>query len=75
MTNLQMHLTKILKNEQAKSLFLKVAQGAIFMEHNMSFRLFFGQLAILKKKIGADYEHFFSTFFSCFYGQKKRKIN
>ena len=51
MTNLQMHLTKILKNEQAKSLFLKVAQRAIFMDHNMSFRLFFSQLAILKKKV------------------------
>ena len=35
MTNLQMHLTKILKNEQAKSLYLEVAKGAIFKEQNI----------------------------------------
>ena len=58
MTNLQMHLTKILKNEQAKSLYLEVAKGAIFKEQYMTFGLFSGQLKILKKKFGPIMNNF-----------------
>ena len=63
MTNLQMHLTKILKNEQAKSLYLEVAKGAIFKEQNMTFGLFLGQLKMLKKNLGRLWTTFEGIFF------------
>ena len=42
------------------------------MEQKLSFGLFLGRLAIVKKN-WADYEHFLKAFFSCFHGQKKFK--
>ena len=44
-------------------------QGDIFMEQKMRFGLVLGRLAILKKKMGADYEQLLRVFFSCFQGQ------
>ena len=41
------------------------------MEQKMRFGLVLGQLAILKNKLGADYEQFLRVVFSCFQGQKK----
>ena len=46
-----------------------VAQGDIFMEQKMRFGLVLGRLAILKKKLGADYEQLLRVFFSYFQGQ------
>ena len=44
------------------------------MEQKMRFELVLGRLAILKKKIWADYEQLLTAVFSCFHGQKKFKI-
>ena len=41
------------------------------MEQKMRFGLVLGQLAILKKKLGADYEQLLRVVFSCFQEQKK----
>ena len=41
------------------------------MEKNMRFGLILGQLAILEKKVWADYEQILRAFFSCFHTQKK----
>jgi hypothetical protein len=41
------------------------------MEQKLRFEPGLGQLAILKKKIGADYEHLLRVVVSCFHGQKK----
>jgi hypothetical protein len=49
---------------------IEVAQGDIFMEQKMRFGLVLGQLAILKKKLGADYEQLLRVVFSCFQGEK-----
>jgi len=40
------------------------------MGKKMRFGLVLGQLAILKKKFGADYEQLLRAVFSCFHGQK-----
>ena len=40
------------------------------MEQKMRFGLVLGQLAILKKQLGADYELLLRVVFSCFQGQK-----
>ena len=50
--------------------FIEVEQGDIFMEQKMIFGLVLGQLAIMKKKMGTDYEQFLRVVFSCFQGQK-----
>ena len=42
---------------------IEVAQGAIFMEQNIRFGLILGRLAILKKKLGANYEQLLRAFF------------
>ena len=39
-----------------QSHYIEVAQGDIFMEQKMRFGLVLDRLAILKKKIGADYK-------------------
>ena len=44
---------------QKQSHYIEVAQGDIFMEQKMLFGLVLGRLAIMKKKVWADYEHFF----------------
>ena len=49
---------------QAKSLYRSRAGS------NMRFGLILGRLAIMKKKIGTDYEQLLSVFFSCSQGQK-----
>ena len=42
-----------------QSHYIKVAQGDIFMEQKMRFGLVLCRMAILKKKLGADYEQLF----------------
>ena len=46
------------------------------MEQNMRFGLILGRLAMLKKKLGADYEQLLTlrAVFHCFHGQKKNLI-
>ena len=39
-------------NHSDQSHYIEVVQGPIFMEQNMRFGLFWGRLAILKKKLG-----------------------
>ena len=41
------------------------------MEQELRFGLDLGRLALLKKKIWANYEQFFRLFFSSFHGQKE----
>jgi hypothetical protein len=48
-----------------QSHYIKVTQ-----EQKMNFGLIFGQLAILKKRLRADYEQLLRVFFSCLQGQK-----
>ena len=45
-------------------------QGEIFMEQKMRFGLILGWLAILKKRMGADYEQLLRVVFSSFQEQK-----
>ena len=40
------------------------------MEQNLIFGLVLGQLAVLKKTFGADYEQLLRAIFSCFHGEK-----
>ena len=54
-----------------QSHYIEVTQGAIFMEQKMRFGLVLGRLAILAKKIRANYEELLRVVFSCFQGQKK----
>ena len=49
----------------------EVARWEIFMEQEIRFGLDLGRLAILKKKLGANYEQCLSVVFSCFQMQKK----
>ena len=51
--------------------YIEVAQGDIFIEQKMRFGLVLGQLAMLKKKLGADYEQLLRVFFFMFSGAKK----
>ena len=51
-------------------MYIEVAQGVIFMEQRMRFGLVLGQLAILKKRLGANYEKLLRVVFSCFQGLK-----
>merc|ERR1719362_1965772 len=44
--------------------YIEVSQGDIFMEHKMRFVLVLGQLVILKKEFGADYEQLLMVVFS-----------
>ena len=57
-------------NIDVQSHYIEVVQGDIFMEQKMTFGLVLGRLAILKKKLGANYEQLLRVFFSCFQGQK-----
>ena len=57
-------------NIDVQSHYIEVVQGDIFMEQKMTFGLVLGRLAILKKKLGANYEQLLRVFFSCFHGQK-----
>ena len=41
------------------------------MEQKMTYGLVLGRLAILKKKLGADYEQLLRVFFHVFRGKKK----
>ena len=50
--------------------YIELAQGNIFMEQKMRFRLILGRLAILKKKLGPNYDQLLRLVFSCFKGQK-----
>ena len=52
-----------------KSLYRSRA-GRHFLEQNMRFGLVLGQLAILQKTWGANYEQLLRVVFSCFQGQK-----
>ena len=51
-----------------QSHYIEVRKEAIFMEHNMRFRLILGQVAILKKKIEPIMCNFWSRFFKVFMG-------
>ena len=42
------------------------------MEQELRFGLDLGRLAVLKKKVWADYEQLLRVFFSCFQEQKKK---
>ena len=53
-----------------QSHYIEVAQGDVFMEQKMRFGMVLDPLAILKNKLGADYEKLLTVFFSCFQGQK-----
>jgi hypothetical protein len=44
------------------------------MEQELRFGLDLGRLAVLKKRVWADYEQLLRVFFSCFQGQKNVKI-
>ena len=57
-----------------QSHYKEVAQGDIFVKQKMRFGLVLGQLAILKKKVWADYEQLLRTISSCFRVQKFLKI-
>ena len=46
----------------------------IFMERELRFGLDLGQLAVLKKRVWADYEQLLRVVVSCFQGQKNVKI-
>ena len=52
--------------------YIEVAQGTIFMEQSMRFRLILGRLAILKKSFGPIMSNFWNGFFSCVHWQNKR---
>ena len=54
-----------------QSHYREVPRLEIFMEQELRFRLDLGRLALLKKKICADYELHFRPAFSSFHGQKK----
>ena len=41
------------------------------MEQELRFGLVLGRLAVLKKRVWADYEQLLRVVFSCFQGQKK----
>ena len=59
MTNLQKYLTKIIQNEQAKSSYLKVAQGFICMEQDITFQAVFGPVGSTEaKKFGLIMSNF-----------------
>ena len=49
----------------------EVPRWEIFMEHELRLGLDLGRLAVLKKRVWADYEQLLRVFFSCFQGQKK----
>ena len=53
-----------------QSHYIEVALGDIFMEQKMRFELVLGRLAILKKKLGVNYEQLLRVFFLRFHGQK-----
>jgi hypothetical protein len=62
-----------------QSHYIEVTQGGIFMEQKMRFGLVLGRLAILKKKLGADYEQLLKGVFFMLSGAKtffrfKKKI-
>ena len=44
------------------------------MEQELRFGLDLGRLALLKKNIWVDYEELLRPIFSCFHGQKKKKL-
>ena len=58
---------KRVHSRHRQSHYIEVVQGAIFMEQKMRFGLILGRLAILKKKIGADYEQLLRAVFLCFH--------
>ena len=51
---------------KSKITYIEVAQEDILIEQKMRFALVLGRLAILKKKIGADYEQLLRAVYSCF---------
>ena len=57
-------------NIDDQSHYIEVMQGDIFMEQKMTYGLVLGRLAILKKKLGADYEQLLRVFFHVFRGKK-----
>ena len=57
---------------EKQSHYKEVAQGDIFVKQKMRFGLVLGQLAILKKKVWADYEQLLRPVFSCLHGPKKK---
>ena len=54
-----------------QSHYREVPQWEIFMEQELRFGLDLGRLAVLKKRVWADYEQLLRVVFSCFQGQKK----
>ena len=53
----------------------EVPRGEIFIEQKLRFGLDLGQLAVLKKRIWANYEQLLRVVFSCFRGQKGETNN
>ena len=58
----------------SQSHYREVPRWEIFMEQELRFGLDLSRLAVLKKKVGADYEQLMRVVFSNFCGQKKIKI-
>ena len=54
-----------------RSHYREVPRREIFMEQELRFGLDFSQLAVLKKRVWAEYEQLLRVVFSCFQGQKK----
>ena len=57
-----------------QSLYIEVAQGAIFMEQNMRFERIFWPVGNTEKKIGLIMSNFWSSFFHVFVGKRKNCI-
>ena len=62
-------ISKIRANSLAKLLYISHAVS-IFTEQKLKFGLDFGQLALLKKKLGSIMSNFWEPFSSRFHGQK-----
>ena len=68
------HKVAALQNENLKTCNIckiKVSRWEIFMEQELRFGLDLNRLAVLKKRVWANYEQLLRVFFSCFLGQKK----
>ena len=69
----EMHTAQISQDLFNQSHYGEVLQWEIliFMEQELRFGLDLGRLAVLKKKVWADYEQLLRVVSSCFQGQKK----
>ena len=64
------HTEMILKETYFQRHYREVPRWEIFMEQEFRFGLDLGRLAVLKKKVWANYEQLLRVVFSCFQGQK-----